>query len=420
MRIGFLFNDKGFEQKDLTAPREGNNGIGGTQYCFLLLAGEAAARGHEPVFYLFEDRQLPEGVCAVRVENWIEAVRRAKKDRIDVLIFKADPNGELLEEMEKSGLKCIAWAHNFLGAEELMRLNRSACIKRVVFVSREQYDRYIDHPICKKSVFIYNMFDSRRFRARPFPQTPVVTYTGTLGYPKGFHILASVWKDVLKEVPDAQLYVIGSSSVYNKDIRRGPLGVASEAYEKLFVPMLTENGKLLSSVRFYGVVGKEKADIYAQTTVGVMNPSGRTETFGISAVEMEACGIPVVTRAKDGLLETGIDGKTGYLIRNRRALKRRIVQLLKDRERNEKLARQAKAFADANFQPDEIAEEWIALLGSVMRDEPAVYLAPERNWTNSFKWLRLIVRKAQGAGLSVPSVSEMEFALQKLKKCLKK
>ena len=56
----------------------------------------------------------------------------------------------------------------------------------------------------------------------------------------------------------------------------------------------------MKSVHFCGNMGIEKLEIYNRTTVGVVNPSARTETFGLSAVEMEACGIPVVTKSGNG------------------------------------------------------------------------------------------------------------------------
>ena len=36
-------------------------------------------------------------------------------------------------------------------------LLRARLLLQNVFVGRQQYDRYIDHPICDKSLFIYNM-----------------------------------------------------------------------------------------------------------------------------------------------------------------------------------------------------------------------------------------------------------------------
>ena len=43
-------------------------------------------------------------------------------------------------------------------------------------------------------------------------QNHAVTYIGSLVPTKGFHVLAAVWKTILKEVPDATLNVVGNGS----------------------------------------------------------------------------------------------------------------------------------------------------------------------------------------------------------------
>ena len=53
-----------------------------------------------------------------------------------------------------------------------------------------------------------------------------------------------------------------------------------------------------------GIMGKEKLNIYKKIlSVGssFTNPSARTETFGLSAAEMEVCGIPIVSKNANGL-----------------------------------------------------------------------------------------------------------------------
>lgn len=72
-------------------------------------------------------------------------------------------------------------------------------------------------------------------------------------------------------------------------------------------------GELLPSVHFHGVMGEEKKELIARTSVGVANPSGRTETFGISAIDFSSRGVPVVTIASGGFLDTVENEKTGLL-----------------------------------------------------------------------------------------------------------
>lgn len=138
-----------------------------------------------------------------------------------------------------------------------------ANIKRVVFVGRQQYDQYIDHRICKKATYVFNMFYGKLAQyQRKDDYEKIVTYMGSIIPSKGFHILAEQWKKIVEQVPDAELYVIGSGSLYSKGARLGEYGIADSEYEKRFVPYLTdEQGKILNSVHFCGVLGQEKYEI---------------------------------------------------------------------------------------------------------------------------------------------------------------
>lgn len=51
--------------------------------------------------------------------------------------------------------------------------------------------------------------------------TKKVVYSGALIKQKGFHILAKAWKNILKAVPDAELYVLGGGlygMTYKEDV----------------------------------------------------------------------------------------------------------------------------------------------------------------------------------------------------------
>ena len=73
--------------------------------------------------------------------------------------------------------------------------------------------------------------------------------------------------------------------MYNNNARLGSYGIAEYFYEKkILKPITGDNGQILPSVHFCGVMGAEKFDILNESKVGVPNPSGLTETFGITAV----------------------------------------------------------------------------------------------------------------------------------------
>lgn len=137
----------------------------------------------------------------------------------------------------------------------------------------------------------------------------------------------------MTEVPEAKLYVVGSGRLYNHEEELGSLGVASKDYENMFAKYLMHDGKLIPSVKFCGNMGIEKSEIFYRTTVGVINPNGTDETFGISALDMAACGVPVVTRAINGLFDTVKHNETGLSGRNYDERDKKIYNSSPERQR---------------------------------------------------------------------------------------
>ncbi|MBQ3402108.1 MAG: glycosyltransferase [Synergistaceae bacterium] len=388
MKIAVYLNDGCHDGMDFSTPQLGNSGTGGTQYdTIMLIYALSKFSNVELKVYHMGTNKLQDGVKSWIVRDWDELIRLSKIHGNDILVFNADINSPLPEE---NGMKYIIWIHNYLSYDLIDAISANNAIKRVVFVGREHYDHYIDHDIIRKSAFIYNMLDGRPFRFREFPDKPAVTYTGGLYRGKGFHVLASMWKDIIREVPEARLYVVGSGKLYNKKAELGPLGVAAEDYEAEFSPYLMEGGRLLPSVKFCGNMGIEKTEIYYKTTVGVMNPSAETETLGMSAIGMEACGIPVVTRAANGLFDAVKHGRTGFLGRNYDEMKEYIILLLKDKALNLELGRQAKEFTEKTFLPELLVKQWLKLFDDVMNDRPCEFIRPTENFGNNSKRLKMM------------------------------
>lgn len=393
MKIGFLLDDRGFENVDLSKPRCGNPGVGGTQFCFAMLM-DALCRNNQFTIHCFHFNlnKLPSGVTESMVRDDIEAIRLCKQLQIDIFVIKSPGDVKVFDEIDAQGVKTISWAHNYIIGENVKRHMKSSSIRRVIFVGKEQYDRYIDCDLIDKSDYIYNMFAGNETWQRNKDLKNVVTYTGSLVKVKGFHVLAKAWKQVRKQVPDAELYVMGSGKLYDNKATLGKYGVASQQYEKEFMPWLLDTaGNPDSSVRFLGTVGEEKNDYYAQTKVGVVNPSARTETFGLSAVEMAAFGIPVCTKGSNGLLDTVIHSKTGLLSHTSGRLAKNIVRLLKDESLNAQLGQQGKAFIE-RFEPENIIGKWQQTFEDVYHDIAPKYQKPTGNYGNNAKWLRIIIR----------------------------
>lgn len=235
---------------------------------------------------------------------------------------------------------------------------------------------------------------------------------GGLRVTKGFHILAKVWKEVVKEVPDAELHVMGGSKLYDENASTGNFGIADEKYEKRFMPyLLDDNGKVMNSVKFLGVLnGEEKINAINETKVGIANPSGFGETFCISAIEFEAMKVPVVSCKKNGLLDTVEDGKSGILVKNEKQLKDAIVTLLKDDKLNEDMGLYGEKFVREKFDIYNVCSKWKKLLEDVYNDIPQKEELINNNFKYNLKWLREFNRKIKKAKIFnwLPPISEYE------------
>ncbi|MDE2728601.1 MAG: glycosyltransferase, partial [Gemmatimonadota bacterium] len=107
---------------------------------------------------------------------------------------------------------------------------------------------------------------------------------------------------------------------------------------------LTRSMDLDEAVRFTGFVSEEeKLRLLTRAEVAAY-PSSK-EGWGITVIEANACGVPVVAARVPGLRDAVVDGETGVLVPpgDREAMARALIDLLCDREKRERLAGNAVA-----------------------------------------------------------------------------
>lgn len=394
VKIALYFPNKGLGEVDCSVPQLGNPGLGGTEYSFLLLIDSLKryVNGYEVIVYLNEKTRLPYDVEQVLAIDLVTSLELSVKSGNDLFIMKQEHDVSLYKKIASIGQNVIVWGHNFYLSDVAREIARCRNVVLNVFVGKQQYDRYIDHDIIDKSVFIFDMIPPASIQGQRINDKKSVVYLGSLVYSKGFHILARQWKKVLQEVPDAELKVIGTGKVYSRDNQLGVLGIADKDYERLFLPYLQdEKGDILSSVSFLGLLGQEKYDIFLKASIGVVNPSARTETFGMSIIEMNSVGLPVVTVNKNGFPDTVIDRETGILVNNPDVLYKDIVSLLKDEYWNERLGTYAK-IVSARYVPELIIKDWLRAFNIALGNEQNVFVRPAGYYSNNLKWIRIVNR----------------------------
>ena len=406
-RVVFYLDNSGVEQVDFSQPQLGNPGVGGTQFLFMTqphyLQAYAKKHGHEYEFILLtrEISKLPAGTIAYSVESDREAVEKANELKADIFVFRPmedDISTERIQLYEESGLKLLGWAHNSYSKRLLDALSNVDSYRAHVCVCHEQLDALLNKLIYDKSCYIFNGFESEF--AKPLGgegrvDSMEVVYIGSLIPAKGFHMLAEAWPLVLAQVPGAKLKVVGSGRVYDRNAVLGCHGIAQEDYEQHFMKFLTDSdGDVLPSVEFLGLMGVEKFEVMKRATVGVVNPTGMTENCPGSALEFQACGVPVVSAALGGLWDTVDDGRTGVLVRDVKCLSDSIVRLLDSPQLNQAYSCSAVEFVAKKFNYGLVCAEWLELFRVIHEGHrvSSIRVSPKWKFWRERRWMRIILR----------------------------
>jgi glycosyltransferase involved in cell wall biosynthesis len=197
------------------------------------------------------------------------------------------------------------------------------------------------------------------------------------------HVLLEAFVPVARQFPDVQLDIVGPIGNYpleeNFDLRdRQTIRSVSQFYAtnpwSLIRSTLLRKGTdregylrylkeslpadVADRVSFLGMIPRsELVDRYYAADIFAFAPIWN-EGFGLPPVEAMAAGLPVVTSRSGTVMETVVDGKTGYLVEKNNAaeLADALLVLLRDDQRREAMGRAGRRRALGHFSWDAIAE----------------------------------------------------------------
>lgn len=192
-----------------------------------------------------------------------------------------------------------------------------------------------------------NGVDTRRFAppASPRRDPGRVLFVGRPEARKGLPVLLRAFEEVLDEVPEAHLEIVGSRP------------------EDVKIPK-----RLLSSVRVRGMLDDRELVGAMHAASVLCAPSIRSESFGVVLIEALAAGLPVLASDIPGYDSVITRGRDGILVPpgDPRALARELVRLLRDPELRARLAAEGLITARRYDWPQiasEIEEIYRSLLG---------------------------------------------------------
>ena len=253
-----------------------------------------------------------------------------------------------LRESNDSRWRNIYHAHNWKRAE---RMSYPLCsVRRVAAKVAAQTDvrlaRRADHLIAvsefvrgqvlatglvaaERVSVLTNAVDSERFRPADCgpdelaleDRSPQLLFVGRVAAEKGLFSLLGALPDVLHEVPDARLTVVGPASG----------GTESGRYRRRCERRVGKLG-LKQHVRFAGVVPNADLPALMRQCRAVAIPSVWGEPCGVVVLEALACGVPVVASRVGGIPELVEERKTGLLVdpRARAAWSSALLTALRD------------------------------------------------------------------------------------------
>lgn len=416
LKVGFYIENRGTLSVNCQDLKNGNPGIGGTEYSMLLVAENLTIHNFSNIHvsvYASSTNNISSVLTAYKVDSAKEAIYKASQDGVKILVIRFLTSyfeTDLLDYARSNGIKIVIHAHNFFNRKNLNYFQKYDNVY-IVNVGREQLEAYRDHSMYLRSTYIYNGLyfdDSLSSNAIKNDNSHEVVYVGSIIKEKGLHYLTQAWPIVLRAVPDAKLNVIGAGNLYNRNTKLGKYNIANEEYENhLLEPIIDSKGRILSSIKFWGNLGKEKKELIRKCKVGVPNPGGIGETFGYTAIEMQQEGCYVTTARVPGYMDTVYDKEMLYT--NVKMLAANIITLLK-RPYEESYHKQVKLFLKATFDINKLSCQWVQFFYDV-ESESIFHDKKEsiRNISFQLKWLRESNRLIKKVFPFLPTIAFYEY-----------
>ena len=253
----------------------------------------------------------------------------------------------------RTGLPCVATYHTFfeeylhhylpilprrLGRALARRFTRSQCddVRALIAPSEPMRAVLMEYGVTTPIHVLptglpadrFRPGDGAAFRARAgiAPDAPLVTYIGRVAHEKNIGFLIEMFREVLRQVPQAMLVIAGE----------GPARAALEA----------QAAALRERVRFVGYLDRDSALLDCYAAANVFAFASRTETQGLVLLEAMAQGAPVVSTAELGTRSI-LTPESGALVvpEDGPAFAAAVVRVLRDPDLAAGLGQRGRAYA---------------------------------------------------------------------------
>lgn len=217
----------------------------------------------------------------------------------------------------------LAMVAKFAESVVMPRLYKEKTIITVSNSSRKEIIE-IGFANADKIKIVYPGINNQNFTRMKKSSTPLYGYVGRLKPYKNIDVALKAFAKVVAQIPQAKFVIAGEG----------------ESTDKL--KRLSRKLNISENVQFLGkVTEKQKAGLLAKSWF-VVQPS-TLEGWGITVIEANACGTPVIASNVNGLRDSVMDGQTGMLVEmgNVDAFAQAMMYLSRKKAFREKLSKQA-------------------------------------------------------------------------------
>jgi len=182
-------------------------------------------------------------------------------------------------------------------------------------------------------------------------ETPTIIYLGRIKKYKSVDDLIKAMPKVLEKIPEAELLIVG------------------EGDYKPVLEKLVKDLKLEKKVRFTGFVSKEQKVKLLQKSWVSVYPSLK-EGWGLTNIEANACGTPVIASDVPGLRDSVLPEKSGLLFEygNIQNLASALIQILSDQNLRHKLIQGGLEWA-RKFSWEKTADKSLEIIESIVNQK---------------------------------------------------
>jgi glycosyltransferase involved in cell wall biosynthesis len=209
----------------------------------------------------------------------------------------------------------------FMVTQALSRVNKIICPSKNVIETCKKFGMEE-----KKLEYLPYGVDISLYRQTEIPKRPIIGFVGRLVKIKGCHVLIKAFKQVVKEIPEAQLHIIGNGK------------------QEKILKKLTTLLKLDKNIFFLGAKPlDELIKKFYPSIQFLVVPSIWLETPALVVYDAMASRRPVVATAIGDFAEMIDNGENGYLFKRNNSddLANKIINLLKNPKLIEKFSQKS-------------------------------------------------------------------------------